>query len=137
LKRTLTHPVRGGQLLTWLQQLKLSEDVDTLFHMLDEDNDGVLSMEEFVLGCLRLQGEPKAIDVAKMAQSLKRVELLVANSHGPGFDGRGKAPSRHAGSQASVATVLSSHGASKMRTSSAALEQCRTKIPNTELRIGG
>lgn len=46
-------------------------DAIQLFHILDEDNSGTISIPEFVQGLLRLRGHAKAMDVADMAYTLK------------------------------------------------------------------
>merc|ERR1719476_561550 len=42
-------------------------DVETLFVLLDKDSTGSISMEEFLVGCMRLKGEAKSLDLAKMS----------------------------------------------------------------------
>lgn len=44
-----------------------------LFTLLDTDNSGYVDMEEFVMGCLRLRGPAKAIDLAAMMYFNKRM----------------------------------------------------------------
>jgi hypothetical protein len=41
-------------------------DVRTLFLLLDRDQKGFISTEEFLLGCFRLKGEAKTLDVMKL-----------------------------------------------------------------------
>ncbi|CAK0795227.1 unnamed protein product [Prorocentrum cordatum] len=41
-------------------------DVRTLFLLLDRDRKGYISIEEFLLGCFRLKGEAKTLDVIKL-----------------------------------------------------------------------
>jgi len=41
-------------------------DVRTLFLLLDRDRKGFINMEEFLLGCFRLKGEAKTLDVMKL-----------------------------------------------------------------------
>jgi len=44
-----------------------------LFKLLDTDRSGRIGLEEFVLGCLRLKGEAKAVDVATLMYENKRL----------------------------------------------------------------
>jgi len=46
-------------------QLELM-DVRTLFLLLDRDRKGYIDIEEFLLGCFRLKGEAKTLDVMKL-----------------------------------------------------------------------
>lgn len=41
-------------------------DVQTLFMLLDRDQTGRINVEEFLLGCMRLKGEAKSLDMAKL-----------------------------------------------------------------------
>jgi len=47
----------------------------TLFALLDEDESEEIDLEEFILGCLRLKGAAKAVDVAKLS-----IENKILNS---------------------------------------------------------
>jgi hypothetical protein len=44
-----------------------------LYKLLDIDSNGEVSLEEFVVGCLRLKGEAKAVDVATIMYENKRI----------------------------------------------------------------
>jgi len=44
-----------------------------MFRLLDMDGDGTVGLEEFVMGCLRLKGDAKAVDVATLMYENKRV----------------------------------------------------------------
>jgi hypothetical protein len=48
-------------------------DVRTLFVLLDRDQTGIIDIEEFLVGCLRLKGEAKSLDVAKMHYEIEWV----------------------------------------------------------------
>jgi len=41
-------------------------DVQTLFCLLDRDQEGSIDIEEFLLGCMRLKGEARSLDLAKL-----------------------------------------------------------------------
>jgi len=51
-----------------------SADAWTLFHLLDEDGSGQVDAEEFMIGCLKLKGTAKAIDVARMMADQRKVK---------------------------------------------------------------
>ncbi|CAK0876488.1 unnamed protein product [Prorocentrum cordatum] len=58
---------------SWFQSL----DVDTkqtwkLFKMIDADNSGRVSLEEFVEGCLRLRGSATRVDVESLKWEIRR-----------------------------------------------------------------
>merc|ERR1719247_1090860 len=44
----------------------------SLFKLMDTDDDGLVEAEEFVLGCLRLKGNAKAIDLASLMYENQR-----------------------------------------------------------------
>ena len=39
-------------------------DAWTFFKMVDDDGGGTIPMDEFLMGCLRLRGQARAVDVA-------------------------------------------------------------------------
>eukprot|EP00747_Dinoflagellata_sp_TGD_P179883 gnl/TRDRNA2_/TRDRNA2_31440_c0_seq1.p2 gnl/TRDRNA2_/TRDRNA2_31440_c0~~gnl/TRDRNA2_/TRDRNA2_31440_c0_seq1.p2 ORF type:complete len:127 (+),score=26.41 gnl/TRDRNA2_/TRDRNA2_31440_c0_seq1:182-562(+) len=51
-------------------------EVQTLFVLLDRDQDGTVDIEEFLLGCLRLKGEAKSLDIWKLSYES---EWLISN----------------------------------------------------------
>jgi len=56
-----------------MQAFFMSIDVDAsqaqdLFELLDADGRGYLDFQEFLSGCLRLQGEPRAVDLLLVAK---------------------------------------------------------------------
>jgi len=54
------------------QQLDAS-DPRELFNLLDIDEDGEISVEDFILGCKRLRGQAKSTDMASLLQESKRI----------------------------------------------------------------
>mmetsp|Transcript_131468 Transcript_131468/g.245945 ORF Transcript_131468/g.245945 Transcript_131468/m.245945 type:complete len:201 (+) Transcript_131468:2-604(+) len=46
-------------------------DAWTLFKLLDVDKGNMVDLEEFVVGCMRLKGDAKSIDVAKLTYETK------------------------------------------------------------------
>jgi len=53
------------------QQLDTS-DARELFNLLDQDGDGEVCIEEFILGCKKLKGQAKSSDVATLLRESKR-----------------------------------------------------------------
>merc|ERR1712107_826755 len=51
-----------------------------LFRLLDLDNSGGVDIHEFTMGCLRLKGEARTIDVATMMYENKRVIASIGVS---------------------------------------------------------
>jgi len=57
----------NGRLVSSFHALDLEvTDVRTLFLLLDRDRKGFINVEEFLLGCFRLKGEAKTLDVMKL-----------------------------------------------------------------------
>jgi len=55
---------------TYFEALELSiDDVWTFFRLLDGDSGQEIDLEEFLYGCMRLRGEAKALDLAKLMHS--------------------------------------------------------------------
>lgn len=55
------------KLSSFLQSMGIdTEDVMTLFQIIDSDGSGFIDVDEFVTGCMRLHGPAKSLDVAKM-----------------------------------------------------------------------
>jgi hypothetical protein len=48
-----------------------------LFELIDVDNSGHISREEFIMGCLRLRGNAKALDVATLMYDTKRLAHIL------------------------------------------------------------
>lgn len=54
------------------------EDTLELFRMLDDNANGMVNIDEFINGCLRLKGEAKSLDMLHLQASVNRVkEMLV------------------------------------------------------------
>ena len=69
-----------------LQQLLNSLDVDeqdaaALFHMLDASHEGRIQADEFLNGCLRLDGPAKAIDLAAFIEEQRKARGRVGVSN--------------------------------------------------------
>jgi len=59
-------------------QLDVS-DVSLMFKLLDTDNTGHVDMEEFVLGCLRLKGHARCLDITRMYECLDTMHRNLAD----------------------------------------------------------
>eukprot|EP00747_Dinoflagellata_sp_TGD_P041181 gnl/TRDRNA2_/TRDRNA2_141335_c0_seq2.p1 gnl/TRDRNA2_/TRDRNA2_141335_c0~~gnl/TRDRNA2_/TRDRNA2_141335_c0_seq2.p1 ORF type:complete len:597 (+),score=90.51 gnl/TRDRNA2_/TRDRNA2_141335_c0_seq2:35-1825(+) len=56
------------KLLAYFNALGLDvSDVQTLFLLLDRDHTGSINIEEFSIGCMRLKGEARSLDIAKLS----------------------------------------------------------------------
>ncbi|CAE8675620.1 unnamed protein product [Polarella glacialis] len=63
----------------------LSMSVDSawdIFRLLDKDDSGRISTEEFISGCLSLKGFAKTIDVVKISQDLERQNKVLSHRVG-------------------------------------------------------
>lgn len=55
------------RMLAYFDALSLDiTDAQSLFMLLDKDRQGTIDVEEFLYGCLRLKGEAKNLDIAKL-----------------------------------------------------------------------
>eukprot|EP00747_Dinoflagellata_sp_TGD_P063375 gnl/TRDRNA2_/TRDRNA2_153416_c1_seq2.p1 gnl/TRDRNA2_/TRDRNA2_153416_c1~~gnl/TRDRNA2_/TRDRNA2_153416_c1_seq2.p1 ORF type:complete len:153 (+),score=27.08 gnl/TRDRNA2_/TRDRNA2_153416_c1_seq2:44-460(+) len=52
-------------------------DAAAIFHLIDVDKSGTVTIEEFCLGCLRLRGPAKCLDVVHMLQESTDVTKIV------------------------------------------------------------
>merc|ERR1711972_113952 len=59
-----------------LLELETSE-AEGLFHLLDVDESGEVGIEEFIMGCMRLKGTAKSIDLATLLYENKRVHTVI------------------------------------------------------------
>jgi len=50
------------------------QDTERLFHLIDDDGSGEISVDEFLDGCLRLKGSARSIDVHALMYECKRLE---------------------------------------------------------------
>lgn len=48
-----------------------------LFHLLDVDESGEVGIEEFIMGCMRLKGTAKSIDLATLLYENKRLHTMI------------------------------------------------------------
>merc|ERR1719359_2206297 len=59
-----------------LVQIEISE-AEGLFHLLDVDESGEVGIEEFIMGCMRLKGTAKSIDMATLLYEHKRMYVTM------------------------------------------------------------
>lgn len=58
----------------WLSHLNISVHSATdLFGLLDKDESGSVSIEEFVTGCMRMRGNAKTLDVVRMQEDVTKI----------------------------------------------------------------
>merc|ERR1740129_643443 len=48
------------------------------FRLLDTDDSGIISVQEFVTGCMRLKGSASSVDVATLLYENKRMARVIA-----------------------------------------------------------
>lgn len=54
-------------------------DIKSLFALIDRDGTGEIDIEEFLVGCLRLKGEAKSLDLAKLSFQVEQVLHMLLN----------------------------------------------------------
>lgn len=62
----------------FLESLKISTaDVKRLFKMLDQDGSGEIMLDEFVNGCMHLQGGARNFDVHRLLAGQRRMQRKI------------------------------------------------------------
>eukprot|EP00439_Symbiodinium_sp_Y106_P012827 s3066_g1.t2 len=70
--------VNVDKLDTVLESLGIStDDVKTLFSLIDADGSGSIDLQEFVSGCMQLHGPAKSMQMAKMSYENKRISSSI------------------------------------------------------------
>ncbi|CAJ1387829.1 unnamed protein product [Effrenium voratum] len=77
------------QMANFLESMSIStEDIATLFTIMDNDQSGLIDLEEFVQGCMQLHGPAKSLQLARMSfenkitrQAIKAVAAGVSAMH--------------------------------------------------------
>jgi len=77
-------------------------EVEKLFHLLDEDGSGHIDSDEFMFGCLRLKGEAKSLDLAVLQKEFDSLKQEITNYH---IFARGKLQGINSDSGASFSTA--------------------------------
>mmetsp|Transcript_45563 Transcript_45563/g.103238 ORF Transcript_45563/g.103238 Transcript_45563/m.103238 type:complete len:400 (+) Transcript_45563:1161-2360(+) len=76
--KEFTDLLEQGSVRAQLAKMGLSRhEAWGLFHILDVDNDGYLSLEEFLFGCIRLQAGVRALDIVSLQYELHKLHKGV------------------------------------------------------------
>lgn len=76
-KDDLVHYLDDQACLDKLKEMSMTaHEMMELFQLIDVDEAGSIPADEFVYGCLRLHGPPKAIDVATLMYTLQRISRM-------------------------------------------------------------
>eukprot|EP00438_Fugacium_kawagutii_P030452 Skav210849 [mRNA] locus=scaffold2829:111153:111473:- [translate_table: standard] len=60
--------ISTGELASFMEAMGIStDDIGTLYTLLDADRDGKINLDEFVSGCMQLHGNAKSLQLAKMS----------------------------------------------------------------------
>lgn len=86
--KELQDAIHTGKLSGFLESMGIStQDVWTLFMIIDVDKSGLIGLDEFVSGCMQLHGPAKSLHLAKMShenkvarQMLSHVERMVSGA---------------------------------------------------------
>merc|ERR1712190_301059 len=74
LKRNLN----DDRVRAYFQMLSIdTSEAEGLFKLLDVDDSGEVGTEEFIVGCMRLKGTAKSIDLATMLYESKRMHTIM------------------------------------------------------------
>merc|ERR1712241_1628771 len=80
---------QDAELKVWMRALDIDpEDLEGLFDLLDT-GDGVVSMDEFLIGATRVQGPARSIDVAHLLTGMSRLERMLEEAKNSFPDGGG------------------------------------------------
>mmetsp|Transcript_50037 Transcript_50037/g.119525 ORF Transcript_50037/g.119525 Transcript_50037/m.119525 type:complete len:626 (-) Transcript_50037:162-2039(-) len=76
--KELKSAMEGKKMASFMHSMDIStQDIWTLFMVIDADGSGEISLEEFVFGCMQLQGPAKGLQIARMSyeNTIMREEL--------------------------------------------------------------
>jgi len=88
--KELKNAMAGAKLSSFMESMDIStKDIWTLFMLLDADESGGISLEEFVSGCMQLEGPAKSIHLAKMRyeNQMLRQEIIKLGAELTSFKG--------------------------------------------------
>lgn len=72
--------LESDRLSAFMESMGIStDDVWTLFMLIDDDGSGFVEMEEFVSGCMQLRGPAKSMQIAKMSYENKLTRQWIKN----------------------------------------------------------
>jgi len=79
-REELDHFLSQDQVLAYMatHQLDVS-DLSTMFRLLNQDNTGEIGMEEWLIGCLRLKGAAKTLDMMLLFECMDTFQLQLRN----------------------------------------------------------
>mmetsp|Transcript_5126 Transcript_5126/g.8612 ORF Transcript_5126/g.8612 Transcript_5126/m.8612 type:complete len:570 (+) Transcript_5126:43-1752(+) len=64
----MSDAISKGELSSFMEAMGIStDDIRTLYTLLDADKDGLIDLDEFVSGCMQLHGPAKSLQLAKMS----------------------------------------------------------------------
>jgi len=94
--REFEQVVKSNKMAAYFHALGLEiTDVKSLFALMDRDRTGAIDIEEFLVGCLRLKGEARSLDLAKLALQTEWMMETLENicERMPGQGGKMVTPS--------------------------------------------
>lgn len=78
----LEDALQQNKLGTFMESLGIStDDVFTLFMLIDANHNGLVDLDEFVSGCMQLRGPAKSLQVAKMSYENKLTRQAIKHLH--------------------------------------------------------
>lgn len=76
----LAKALADERIRAYLSHLELDvSEAKGLFRLLDTDNNGEIGAEEFMLGCMRLKGHSKGIEMASMMYDQRKMSLSITH----------------------------------------------------------
>merc|ERR1712012_1013664 len=74
----LTDRIQDPTIAAYFSRIGVDVDqVQKLFKLLDQDQSGSIDKEEFMFGCLRLQGQAKSFDIAILQHDMKAIRKYI------------------------------------------------------------
>lgn len=78
--REFMQVVQNDKMAAYFNALGLEiTDVKMLFALMDRDQTGAIDIEEFLAGCMRLKGQARSLDLAKLALQTEWVMETLEN----------------------------------------------------------
>lgn len=77
-KRELKRFLNQDRVLAYMSTYGLDvSDMSAMFRILDADNTGAIDMEEWLIGCLRLKGQAKCLDVMRLVECVDEMYSML------------------------------------------------------------